>query len=204
MYSKLPNLIVGFHGCDLTIKEKVISGLQPLKFSTNDYDWLGNGIYFWEQNLKRAEEWAKQQKEWGKIETPAVVGAVIDLGHCLNLLDSEFIELLSRSYDFLDRLCYVTGNKLPKNEGKNPDKPYRRLDCAVIEFLHFNIEQERKKNKDVIEPFDSVRALFSEGDPIYEGAGFDKKTHIQICVRNPNCIKAYFDPIKPNKRFPMP
>jgi hypothetical protein len=42
--------------------------------------------------------------------------------------------------------------------------------------------------------FDSVRAAFIEGDKIYPGAGFNEKTHIQICIINPNCIKGFFKP----------
>jgi hypothetical protein len=32
-------------------------------------------------------EWARAMKRRGKVRTPAVVGAIIDLGRCLNLLD---------------------------------------------------------------------------------------------------------------------
>ena len=41
-------------------------------------------------------------------------------------------------------------------------------------------------------PFDSVRAAFFEGLPIYPGASFYEKTHIQICIINPECIKGFF------------
>ncbi len=45
-------------------------------------------------------------------------------------------------------------------------------------------------------PFDSVRGVFFEGNELYEGAGFLDKTHIQICIRNPNLIRGYFIPRK--------
>ena len=51
MYSKLPNLVIAFHGCDIETYENVLYKHQHLTSSNNDYDWLGNGIYFWEQNL---------------------------------------------------------------------------------------------------------------------------------------------------------
>lgn len=51
MYSKLPNLILGFHGCSNDVYRKVIVEGEQLNKSNNSYDWLGNGIYFWEQNL---------------------------------------------------------------------------------------------------------------------------------------------------------
>jgi hypothetical protein len=50
MYRKLPNLVIGFHGCSKSVFDKVIKDGEPLKKSSNSYDWLGNGIYFWEHN----------------------------------------------------------------------------------------------------------------------------------------------------------
>ena len=61
MYQKLPNLVVGFHGCKKDVYQKVIHQGQPLKASNNSYDWLGNGIYFWEQNLERAKAWSRKR-----------------------------------------------------------------------------------------------------------------------------------------------
>ena len=100
MYSSLPNLIIGFHGCDESVYDKVICQNKSLAPSNNEYDWLGNGIYFWEQNLKRAWEWAEQHSKRSKTGLkPAVIGAVIDLGYCLNLLDGDKILLLKQHYD---------------------------------------------------------------------------------------------------------
>ena len=39
---------------------------------------------------------------------------------------------------------------------------------------------------------DTVRGVFVEGEPVYEGAGFRAKTHIQICVCNISSIKGVF------------
>jgi len=44
--------------------------------------------------------------------------------------------------------------------------------------------------------FDSTRGVFTEGGPIFPGAGILEKSHIQICIRNPNCIKGFFLPRK--------
>lgn len=56
MYQKLPNLVLGFHGCDESVFERVIYRGEPMKKSENSYDWLGHGIYFWEQNKQRASD----------------------------------------------------------------------------------------------------------------------------------------------------
>jgi len=49
-------------------------------------------------------------------------------------------------------------------------------------------------NVDDMVPFDSVRAAYIEGEELYPNAGFNDKNHIQLCVRNPNCIKGFFMP----------
>lgn len=50
--------------------------------------------------------------------------------------------------------------------------------------------------------FDSVRGVFFEGTELYPGAGFREKDHIQICIRNPNCIKGYFLPRELSSKYP--
>lgn len=196
MYRKLPNLIIGFHGCEKKTFDKVVKDGQQLKASSNEYDWLGNGIYFWEQNYQRAYEWAYNRYK----EDAAVVGAVIDLGYCLNLTDSASTFTLKQGYELLKLRCEIVGNELPKNRpsSKTKDVLLRDLDCAVIQQIHdFNKMQRRKD-------FDSVRGVFTEGGPVYPGSQFLEKTHVQICVCNPNCIKGYFAPLVPEPQYSMP
>jgi hypothetical protein len=66
------------------------------------------------------------------------------------------------------------------------DRLRRNLDCAVVQRVHAISEAAR------LPSFDTVRGVFTEGGPAYDGAGFDEKTHIQIAVRNPDCIKGIF------------
>ena len=51
---------------------------------------------------------------------------------------------------------------------------------------------------------DSVRGVFVEGKSVYPGAGIPEKTHIQICIVNPNCIKGYFAPMIPDEDYRIP
>ena len=93
LYSRRSNLVVGFHGCDKSVVDAVIAGKTELLASANDYDWLGNGIYFWENNEDRAWQWAKQlsTRKSSSVKEPAVIGAIIDLGYCLDLTDSFYL-----------------------------------------------------------------------------------------------------------------
>ena len=98
LYSRRSNLIIGFHGCDASVVRKVVNGEEDLIPSTNDYDWLGNGIYFWENNEARALQWATElsKRKGSSIKKPAVVGAIIDLGYCFDLMDSTYLQELPK------------------------------------------------------------------------------------------------------------
>lgn len=79
----------------------------------------------------------------------------------------------------------LAGAALPANTGgKNLLK--RFLDRAVIQHVHTSRAGAKRP------AFDTVRGAFVEGAPIYPTAGFFEKSHIQICVRQPRCIKGYF------------
>ena len=189
----LPSFILGYHGCDAGLAEQVLGGKQTLALSQNSYDWLGDGIYFWEHNAQRAFDFAKElasrpHPSRQAIRQPAVVGAVINFGHCLNLLDAGHISLVRRAYDDLKDALAANGRPMPRNTG-GPDLRRRDLDCAVIRFLH-----EHRLDAQ-LQPFDTVRAAFFEGQPLYENAGFAAKNHIQIAVRNHRCILGYFRPL---------
>ena len=82
--------IIGYHGCDAIVADQVLAGRRPLKPSANPYDWLGEGFYFWEHGPRRAYEWAIDQARISglKVKQPAVLGAKIKLGVCLDLLDT--------------------------------------------------------------------------------------------------------------------
>lgn len=206
MYSVRGNLILAFHGCDKSVCDAIVSNpKKSLKSSENSYDWLGHGVYFWENNHERALDYAKHlKKNPGRserpIKDPAVLGAVINLGNCLDLVDSESLKLLKVAYDLMqstmDRSEFEALRNKPSKASK--DLLIRELDCAVILTLHKYIEVQGQR------PFDSVRAVFFEGNDLYPTAGFREKNHIQICVRNPNCIKGYFLPRKEDGDWMIP
>lgn len=202
MYTTRAGLILAFHGCDESVVENVLTGKTNLQKSKNKYDWLGHGIYFWDNSPSRALEYAQflskhPERSKKPIKNPAVIGAVINLGFCLDLLDFDNLKLLKLGYEVLTTSYSSSGFKLPKNKkvGTSKELLLRELDCAVIETLH----EIRKQNN--LREFDSVRGVFWEGDPIYENAGFREKDHIQLCVRNPNCIKGYFLPRTLDTKF---
>jgi hypothetical protein len=188
--------VIGYHGCDKEIADRVLTGEGDLEYSSNQHDWLGKGIYFWEYGPHRAYEWAQwRSKGIGgpgvKIKSPAVVGALIQLGHCFDLLDTLNTKFLAEAFEEFKRLNEGEGLVLPQNEQSHKndlDFTKRLLDCAVVNFAVELIEQRRKA------PVHSVRCIFSEGSPAFDGSLIFAKSHIQIAVRDRAAILGYFKP----------
>ena len=171
VYQRLTGLVLGFHGCDESVGEDLLRGKVPhLKPSVNQYDWLGTGIYFWENDPNRAWEFAEEASRKphlsrGSISTPFVVGAVIDLGLCLNLMDRRGIDEVEKVYETLRDIHEILDMQMPKNKGK--DLGQRFLDCAVIQSLHntrATLNRAKLKSARGKYPaYDTVRAAFPEG-----------------------------------------
>jgi hypothetical protein len=111
MFSR--SLVLGYHGCDREVALEVVSGRAQQLCSTNEYDWLGTGLYFWEDSQARALRWAQDESRssYAKVKIPAVLGAVIDLGNCLNLIDAEHLDLVKAAHAAYLNLCKVSGLK---------------------------------------------------------------------------------------------
>lgn len=189
-----PFEVIGFHSCDREVGLAILNGDDELKPSDNDWDWLGNGIYFWEQNPYRALDYAikcakRQQFNKVRIKTPFVLGAIIELGNCFNLVTPDALNLLTETYRDLESVYKKAGKPIPKNVDAK-----RELDCAVIRYVH---EINKIANKP---SYDSVRCAFGEGGEAYPTSNFTTELHIQICLRNHALIKGYFLPI-PIERF---
>jgi hypothetical protein len=168
---------------------KVLNGEEPLISSDNIWDWLGSGIYFWEQNPARALEYAIEcapgkQKNKIRIKTSFVIGAIIELGNCLNLLEPFSLNIVKEAYNGLEKAIKESGEKMPVNKAPN-----RALDCAVIKYLNGVREISNEL------PFDTIRSSFQEEGELYPGSNFTSRLHIEICVRNVDLIKGYFLPM---------
>ena len=187
----LTTFALGYHGCENEVADRIIAHNEEFTLSTNQNDWLGDGVYFWEANPYKALDWAKEKK----FERPAVVGAIIDLGNCLDLLNQNDQDEVSRSFDDLKKSFEALGesNPLPENNIKTGNHV---LDCMVINNLHQdNIFQQ-------IPPYDTVRGMFQEvsARALYHTSAIFRGSHIQISVRNAKAsIKGDFRPPELNK-----
>ena len=63
-------------------------------------------------------EWAEQQarRKHSKIKRPAVIGAIIQLGACFDLLDIRFTRQLAEAAAGLEKRLAVLGTYRPENQ----------------------------------------------------------------------------------------
>jgi hypothetical protein len=187
-------IVVGYHGCDARVATEVLRGNLLLTASSNPYDWLGNGAYFWEHGPQRAYDWAVEQRRLSQaqVQQPAVLGARIDLGVCLDLLDSANTRLLAEWYIRFRRFVREKGTRMPRNRDaagtRRGDKVLRFRDCAVIDFTLRGLSEIEGTR------YQTVRGIFVEGPPAFPGAKIALKSHIQIAVRDLTCITNFFRP----------
>jgi hypothetical protein len=181
--------VFGFHGCRKSTKNDLLDGAK-FSPSKNKWDWLGDGIYFWENDYSRAREWA--DNKFGN--EGAVIGVRINLSNCFDLTNSFARQFLKIAYADFHAYCQAAKTPLPKNSnpknfsGNLNDLVLRYLDRAVIHHL-FSILTENDSMQ-----YDSIRASFQEGSELFPGSAFRTMDHIQICVRNDDRIIEIFDP----------
>ncbi|HUO08184.1 MAG TPA: hypothetical protein VM008_07795 [Phycisphaerae bacterium] len=115
--------VIAYHGTSTETAERLVAG-EAFDPSKNDDDWFGSGIYFWEYAPKQAWWWAEKFK---KKKSPAVVGAIIRLGNCLDLLDPENVRVLQAFQREMVAEWKNLGVAIPNNGNQ-----HKKLDCAVL------------------------------------------------------------------------
>jgi hypothetical protein len=147
--------------------------------SDNDYDWLGTGVYFFQDAPLRAEQLARERHP----QNPAVICAVIRLENCIGLFDINWVPQLKNVYNLFVQQYRSTDRPLPK---QNPDRSKaHRLDCAFFNYASKFLSSEQQ-------PVESIRAVFVEGKRIFSDSAIFDLAHVQIAIKNRALIKQYY------------
>jgi len=101
------------------------SVIAEWKESNKTYDWLGRGIYFWEHSPERARRWARDR--YG--DAGVVVGAVLQLGRCFDLMDIGSTKMLAAAYTRVREEELAAGRAMPTNVGGDRDLKKR---CSTV------------------------------------------------------------------------
>lgn len=163
--------VIGYHGTSAERATKIMR--EGFKASVNPYDWIGTGVYFFEENLAYAKEWAGRLYK----DKAAVIGAAIDLTGVLDLTENAALRSLKQTAQNLQKIFGEIRMPMPKNDG--PKKRY--FDKFLIDLYC-----EISAKSDIAFPV--VRGLFEEGDPIHAHSHIRHLTHIQLAVRDQMAI----------------
>jgi len=170
----IPPTVIGYHGTSMSAASTIAH--HGFKASMNDYDWLGDGVYFFQDAPQRAWEWAR--KIHGR--NAAVIGATIEMRDWMDLLDIKWARFLAAAYDgFLSKMKEA-GLPLPRQTAGG-----HRLDREVINYAVVILGE----NAQVVR---AVRAAFSEGVPVFPNSALFDRSHVQIAVRDTGLITAHW------------
>lgn len=177
-------LLLGYHGCDRRVAERILAGDDELNESSANNDWLGPGVYFWVDSPALAFGWAchVEATRPAKISAPYVVGAYINPGLCLNLTDLAITRELQGAYKEWETIARLAGKELPSNikDPASGEIVSRPLDCAFFQFIHST------RASAGLPAYDSVLGVFESNPPVFPGSAIKLRTHIQIAVRSHN------------------
>ena len=166
-------LVRGYHGTSRLAAEQILG--EGFRISRMDYDWLGDGAYFFQEGPRRARDWAIRRH----ANDGVVLVAVIEIVDCVDLLDPEWASTVHAAYDGFLAARLANGAMLPRQTSGA-----RRLDREVINYL---VEQ-------ILVPggmrVRSVRSSCREGDPVFPGSALFDLDHIQIAVRDLSVVKS--------------
>src|SRR3990167_10256340 len=117
------DLITGYHGTNREDAEQILK--EGFKLSANEYDWLGDGVYFFQDAPHRAWEWVEEH--FGT--KAAVIGARIGVENCSELLDVDWASRFTEMYDKFLKFYKEKGLELPVQLGGA-----HRLNREVINY----------------------------------------------------------------------
>jgi len=160
---------IGFHGTDKYNVAGILS--EGFKISRNTYDWLGEGVYFFQDAPARASKWVERRND------PAVIGVVISLDGCMDFLDISWYDTLYRVFKQYKAACRNTGVELPVQIKGN-----HKLDKIVLDLTVKALENSNFRIK-------TVRAIFKEGLRVYPRSALNRLDHVQIAVRDTTTIE---------------
>lgn len=155
--------LFGYHG---TTRDSANNILLTNNFyvSEDDEEWLGPGVYFFENDIKQAYYYcikAKKYKSWAILKSKITAEKIIDL------IDTETFECFNE-----------IAKEIKDRYWKRSDRRPRKLLNSVILNIMY------KAN-----PYDVVRGIFPVPPTYIIERTNVTYMQIQICVRNKSCIK---------------
>src|SRR6185312_8135043 len=171
--------------------QSIMAGTSDFPISRSPGDWLGRGIYFWQDAPTRAEVWAKFRCA-SSGEEPAVLSADISLERCVDFFDLKHFRELRKACPRFEKYeqgkglsssqaeLRVAGGRVFTSDDPNPDPRTRKQilnnkDRALIDWY---VESLRSSGYQV----GSVRGIFLDGQAIFAESFLFDWSHVQVAV----------------------
>jgi hypothetical protein len=165
----LPLRVYGYHGTSAEAADSILN--EGFRVLHKDYHWLGDGVYFWQDEPLRAWDWANNKHG----SNPAVVTSIIRLENCIDLFDIGYNKILE---DLVPLFLKRFEKAMPEQKGKA-----HRLDRELFNFAVDRI------TKDFGESVKCIRSVFIEGERLMEGSDIFLLSHVQIAVLDTSVIE---------------
>jgi hypothetical protein len=153
------SLIKAYHAGDVEGIESLISRGSGIPFSASPGNWLGDGVYFWENDPLRAEHWQMQRNKG------AILECEIDTRYLFNLLRRE---------EDTDLFYAEAKDSLKKLKAVNN----RTAQSFELDRNLFN----KIRDKFMGQGMCGIRMAFHLGESITLDGNIFENQHIQICL----------------------
>lgn len=175
--------IRGYHITSAEAAEKILD--EGFEQSRNTYDWLGRGVYFFQEAPDFALHWGASDRKVGQFADPVVLGADIHFQGFMDLLDWTWGQALHKTFDALDAandagFRHAQSLQKPMQFGVD-ERQGHWLDQYVIEATAKTAGLDGNEIR-------GVRSVFFEGQLIYPGSHIADRQHLQIAVRDTTAI----------------
>ena len=172
-------LATGHHGTSARMAATIVA--EGFRVSKNNYDWLGDGAYFFQDAPLRALTWADSR--FGK--DASVIECEVEIRDFIDLIDIKWAAWLALVHDRLIDELRAARMIPPVQKGKS-----HRLDRDVLNYGIGLLEAEGLAVR-------GVRGAFTEGMPAYPNSALFTQSHVQIAVRDLSLIsKARIVPVE--------
>ena len=159
---KLTYECTGYHGTDIGSCEKIILTNKFID-SVDDEEWLGSGVYFFENDKKQAIYYMSKAKKKSEYK---VISCDIKSDNLLDLLDIS-------NYENFERFAVQLKDRYKK---RKDGKQRVLMNGVILNFMH------------KVNPYDVVRGVFDVPRRTVAPRTNIKPVQIQICVKNHDCI----------------
>jgi hypothetical protein len=165
------SLVKAYHAGELEEIDAFIKQRSGIRHSSSQGNWLGEGVYFWENDPVRAEEWQLRRNKG------AILECEIDTMFLLNLLvkNEHTIEFYDRARQIAENLT-KTSNLRNQRGGKKFD-----LDNQVFREIQQSFQLEQG--------LCGVRMAFFLGESMTPNGNLYENQHIQICLWDVTAIE---------------